>query len=106
MRRWHWISGIVVLLMTAIGCWYYAHSTDGGVELHLQANIGVKDDGNAEASDVIEPLVVECTLPVIVETREPPLAPPTRVTLDPGMRQPARPDANPDRPLLMPYADD
>ncbi|MSU77395.1 MAG: hypothetical protein EXS16_04775 [Gemmataceae bacterium] len=104
MRRWHMRVGCAVILVMAGGTWYFVGS--GNSRPEQQPFVNVKGDGDAEASDIIEPLVVDGGLPVIVDTREPPLGPPLRVLLQLGMHQPPRPDANPDRPVRMPYADE
>ncbi len=106
MRRWHWLAGFAVVVAVVTGCWVLMDRFAGRIELQPRAAVAPQDDGNAEASDVIEPLVVDGGMPAIIETREPPIGPPTRVVFEPGMQQPPRPDANPDRQVLMPYADE
>jgi hypothetical protein len=64
----------------------------------------VKDDGNAETCETIEPLVVEGCVPAPTVTTDP--GPMTRVVLEPWMTQAPRPDAESSKVLRMPYADE
>ncbi len=67
-----------------------------------------KGNGDAELSEVIEPLLVDRGNPVGVQTTEPPVddGPLPPVLLEPGTQQPPRPDADPAFVPRMPYADE
>jgi hypothetical protein len=73
----------------------------------MQVTQQSRHDGDAEASDVIEPLIVDRG-----RTPDAPAPAPAkvawlpRVEWTPGMRQPPRPDAESGRALRMPYADE
>lgn len=116
MRKWLWLGIPTIVILGVGGYWYLSKTStvtipDREVENRNDAERvaqNQKHDGDAEASDVIEPLVVdrggqtsEPSLPPVVDE-----GPMPRVVLTPGTKQPPRPDAEPDRVLRMPYADE
>ena len=109
MRKWQWIGLLSVALGSAYGYWYWTTPTSSAIEVSPFATITpqFKDDGDAEASEVIEPLEVDRLHAVAVQTPEPPIddGPMPRVLLESGMEQPPRPDVEPGTKLRMPYAD-
>lgn len=65
----------------------------------------VTNDGEAEASEVIEPLMVLNSMPPIV-TAPAEMEELARVNIEPGAKQAPRPDQEPGKILRMPYADE
>jgi hypothetical protein len=98
-----------VLLVAGISgyCYFTSGSGKQGAPHRdvVTARHPIRDDGDAETSDAIEPLVVDRGQRTVM-IRPVPAADevPTRVVLAPGMTQPPRPDA--DAVLRMPYADE
>jgi hypothetical protein len=111
MRKWLWIGALSVALSGAGGYWYL--STKTIVDVGPRPFVGPvasngRNDGDAEASDVVEPLIVDRGNTFGVQSPEPPVddGPMSRVVLEPGMKQPPRPDAEQGRVPRMPYADE
>lgn len=112
MRKWILPAFAILAIFGIFGYWYFAKPTPQPPVTHNPGKPGVlasvaKNDGDAEASEVIEPLVVDrgVSAPAparIVANVE--LMP--RVEWKPDMRQPPRPDAEFSRTLRMPYADE
>lgn len=113
MRQWLFIGTLTVACGCIGGYLYFSprpttvrsmHGPKKGDEKNLSQH--AKNDGGAEQSEVIEPLIVDRGFPAA--TVEPPReeAPTPRVTLTPGMVQPPRPDAEPGRVRRMPFADE
>jgi hypothetical protein len=113
MRKWLF-SGTMIFALGCVGGYFYFHRTatdpilpDNMLKTDNNDRIA-KNDGDAELSETIEPLRVEGAGSATVAS--PPSAwaheSPARVVLEPGMKQPPRPDGEPDRVLRMPYADE
>ena len=112
MRKWLWLSMIVVAGLG--GSWYFggwrqtgttepwrSEASEGRVVHQDNDRRTPANDGDAETSDTIEPLVVEGSVPAVAPSASN-VTPPERAVLAPGMIQPPRPDAMP----RMPYADE
>ena len=113
MRRWLLFGGLT-LGVAGIGGYAY-FLTDSAPparneRLRPQEDVKrqVRNDGDAELSEAIEPIVVDRGAPVRPASVMPPAEEPLpRVVQTPGTRQPPRPDTEPGRaPLRMPYADE
>lgn len=117
MRKW---LGIGVLCAVgaagagASGYWLAARTT-GWIAQGLQVvekvrglhAVGPRDDGNAEPSDVVEPLVVDDGKSPAPEQGPGELDDaPARVTEQPGAQTPPRPDADSGEAPRMPLADE
>jgi hypothetical protein len=111
MRKWLGLGVLAIATLSAIAYWHF-HKTSEVVEPNANDHRVVRDvknvphDGDAEASEVIEPLIVdrgkaqENSEKSPVSVSEPT---DTRVVLAPGMPQPPRPELVTRR---MPYADE
>src|SRR5260370_12206638 len=112
MRKWLWIGTLSFTVGSVGGYWYFTANTTG-MNSNRESDdvnrvvLNDKKDGDAEASEEIEPLIVD---PGKFSVQDPPApvdeGPMPRVVLEPGMKQPPRPDAAPGRPPRMPYADE
>jgi len=108
MRRFLWVGTLSLALGSIGGYWYLATKTtesNSSRELGDLNRVVPNDnkDGDAESSEEIEPLIVDPGK-FSVQNPEAPVdtGPMPRVVLEPGMKQPPRPDAAP----RMPYADE
>src|SRR5262249_2036398 len=108
MRRWLWIGTLSLMLGSIGGYWFLATKTTETNSSRERDDVNRvvpsdKKDGDAEASEEIEPLIVD---PGRFSVQNPvapvDIGPMPRVVLEPGMKQPPRPDAAP----RMPYADE
>jgi len=112
MRRWLSLAILMSMVVVATGIWYssrpWTGTNIGGKTLTRQTvRANVKDDGDAEASEVIEPLVVDRGAPVVAPSVPiVDVGPILRAQMMPGMQQPPRPDGVPGYQLRMPYADE
>jgi hypothetical protein len=113
MRKWLGI-GLLSVAVVGVGAYGFYTQTNGwitrrGPDVENVRGQHGKSDGDAEPSDVIEPLIVqrpndapapaEVVGGVVVEL--------ARVVLEPGMPQPPRPDVNVEPGTeRMPYADE
>jgi hypothetical protein len=106
MSRKKWL-GLAALLtvLAGVGVWYFA-SLRPTPPTEWTRQHRVNHDGDAELSDVIEPLWVERGRIEPVPTVRMADEPMARVVLEPGMTQPPRPDLDPNKTLRMPYADE
>ena len=111
MRKWIGIAlGIAVVGIT--GYWFMNRSNETSPtpdvpspQFHVTQQ--ARNDGDAEASEVIEPLIVDRGVaPIELTPKAASAAWLPRVEWTPGMRQPPRPDVEPGRVLRMPYADE
>ncbi|HZZ80866.1 MAG TPA: hypothetical protein VFE62_20355 [Gemmataceae bacterium] len=110
MRKWLGLGVLAAAVLGAIAYWQFNRpeivverkTTEEPV---VQKSSGTSNDGDSEASEVIEPLIVDRGMSQEV-------MPPrfvsiddgvSRVELTPGMKQPPRPDTDAPR---MPYADE
>ena len=117
MRRWLCI-GIAYVVLGGIGIgWYLLGSkltTESFVPQTSSSETATRSapsqtqEGDGEASDAIEPLVVENSTPAQLQQADwgAEEAPLSRVVLARGMQQPPRPDAQPGQAPRMPYADE
>ncbi len=107
MKRNLWI-GLATVLIGCFGGYTYHMMTDRPTTLIAvrTTTVPVKNDGDGESSDTIEPLVVEGGGDSVLVERMPEgdVQPMQRVMMTTGMRQPARPDA--ESAVRMPYADE
>lgn len=108
MRKWLWIGALCFTLGSVGGYWHFTRKTTGtnsnrGSDDVFRVALNDKQDGDAEPSEEIEPLIVDSgkfsALDPAAPVEEGPMP---RVVLKPGMKQPPRPDAAP----RMPYADE
>ncbi|MSQ94446.1 MAG: hypothetical protein EXR98_07810 [Gemmataceae bacterium] len=113
MRKWLYI-GTMTFALGCVGCYFYFNRTatdpilpDNMLKTDDRDRIA-KNDGNAELSETIEPLRVEGGGQTIALSPAPAWLgdPLPRIVLEPGMKQPPRPDGEPGRVLRMPYADE
>lgn len=114
MRKW--IAGSLLVSLGAVGMYGYFARKSEPIRPHessrtqqSQTSKTSKDDGDAEASDVIEPLVVDRGEVGVASDARPRGAeadPAPRVQWTPGMALPLRPDAGQGVALRMPYADE
>jgi len=115
MRKRLAIGAAAVVLSAVGGSWYFSWWQRSGPTPQVVPNLQVstnrvvptvKDDGNAEPADRIEPLIVESSVPApVLPTSLPELeAPPVYLTA--GMKQAPRPDAEPGNAPRMPYLDE
>jgi hypothetical protein len=112
MRKWLWIGTLGFTLGSVGGYWYFTTQTTGTNSNRESDDVNRvvlndKNDGDAEASEEIEPLIVD---PGKYSVQNPAApvddGPMPRVVREPGMKQPPRPDAAPGRVPRMPYADE
>ena len=107
MRKWQLV---IILSMVALAVGGYLYLTQKSPPKVTpidppRAAQGPKNDGDAEASEAIEPLRVnEVGAPNAAPTIDDGPMPP--VALEPGQQQPPRPDMEPGTKLRMPYADE
>jgi hypothetical protein len=108
MRKWLWIGTLSFTLGSVGGYWYFSTKTTGTNSNRESGDVNRvgpsdKKDGDAEMSEEIEPLIVDPGN-FNVQNPDAPVdaTPMPRVVLEPGMKQPPRPDAAP----RMPYADE
>ncbi|MBI2808637.1 MAG: hypothetical protein HYX68_26915 [Planctomycetes bacterium] len=116
MRKQIWIGTLAMALGCAAGYWHFMrqpHEPLRGQRVAERSKAQrvmppVIDEGDAEASDVVEPLVVDRGPQTPTFTEEPPWTdePMARVALTRDMTQPPRPDAEPGAKVRMPYADE
>jgi len=114
MRRWIWIATLAGGVACIGGYAYFL--TDSAVPIRYEEPrpaIGAKpfpkEDGDAELSEPIEPIVVDRGPTGRGQPVEPPRGdePLPRVAITPDTPQSPRPDAEPGRtPARMPYADE
>jgi hypothetical protein len=112
MRKWLWIGTLSFTLGSVGGYWYFTANTTG-MNSNRESDdvnrvvLNDKKDGDAEASEEIEPLIVDHGKFSVQDPAAPvDEGPMPRVVLEPGMKQPPRPDAAPGRAPRMPYADE
>jgi hypothetical protein len=112
MRKWLGI-GMLSVAVVGVGAYWFYMKTNGWTAKH-EPSIEVrvvqngKSDGDAEASDVIEPLMVQPLQNTPAQEEfvgecEVELA---RVAQEPGIQQPPRPDMEPGKVVRMPCADE
>ena len=114
MHKYFWIVVVTAALGAGSGYWYLTIKPTDVIPERItirpvQVLPEVKNDGDAEMSDVIEPIIVDRgSNRGGVQSLEPPTddGPLARVILEPGMQQPPRPDVEPGRVPRMPYADE
>ena len=111
MRKWIWITP--VLLVVGFAGYWFIKNNSGVPPMPDAPNPGfhvtqqARNDGDAEASEVIEPLIVDRGVAPVMPTPAPAAATwLPRVEWTPGVSQPPRPDREPGRVLRMPYADE
>jgi hypothetical protein len=106
MRKRLTIAAIIAATIAVGGYFYFKRTPETRtVPVSNIVRNGPKDDGDAEASEAIEPLRVGASVepspaPSIDE------GPMPTVALEPGQQQPPRPDTEPGTRLRMPYADE
>jgi hypothetical protein len=121
MRKLLWIGLATVAIGCAAGIWFYlANSRAANSNLGAKGDTGRvsqknKGDGDGEPSDEVEPLVVDPGPPQVFGKAEAVLLEGEfgaemdtvlRAILEPGMKQPPRPDVEPGKAPRMPYADE
>src|SRR5262245_25978372 len=112
MRKWLALAIPAAAILGIAGYWLLSSGSDETNERPPRSVVtrqAQRDDGDAEASDVIEPLIVDRgtpDAPTVIFTTPFNHGPLPRVTWSPGMDQPVRPDATTGRVLRMPYADE
>lgn len=110
MRKWLGVASLTVAFCGIGGYFYFAKSTPPPItDLVHNVHVPTKikgDDGDAEPSEKpVEPIHVETGITRRMEAAKDD-GPMPRVMLEPGMKQPPRPDAEPGRAPRMPYADE
>jgi hypothetical protein len=112
MRKWLGI-GMLSVAVVGVGAYWFFTKTNGWTAKRGPAveNVRVengRNDGAAEASEVIEPLIVQRSYNVAPEELNGEfgveLLP--RVVLEPGVQQPPRPDVDSGNVARMPFADE
>jgi hypothetical protein len=112
MRKWICIAALTAIGASVGGYWYANHETapreiEPVRPIVWRNSITIpRDDGDAEASEMIEPLIVDRGsavaapgMPIVMDQSAP------RVQWTREITQPQRPDHEPGRVLRMPYAE-
>jgi hypothetical protein len=126
MRKLLWIGWGTALLGCVVGLWFLV-ATWPATDYYpvekttAQSPAQKAKEEDSEPSDVVEPLIVDPGPPQVIGKGEvgplvegefgveiglQPPAPVSRAVLEPGMKQPPRPDAETGVALRMPYADE
>lgn len=115
MRKWLGIGMLALMLSVAlvgVGAYWLSTKTNGWTAKR-QPDVVVRvaqngdNEGDAEPSEVIEPLIVQRQeTPVLEQAAGEFGGELARVVLEPGMDQPPRPDVEPGEVARMPYADE
>ena len=104
MSRKQWFCLVpVTLILGSVGYWLYMKPAETRLMRDWQGHPVMPDIKEPEACEVIEPLLVERGKVHVVPPRTPETDPMPRVVLEPGMKQPPRPD---EERVRMPYADE